>query len=429
VLVGGSPWRRLRLTPAGDRLVDAWSVGVAVGDGLAQRRLAGRLVDGGLAVPLPGDEPAGLAVTVVIPVRDRSRGLAETLASMDPSLDVVVVDDGSSDGAAVERAVARRPGTRLARRASAGGPAAARNTGWRTASTAEVVAFVDADCVTPQGFPGTLLGFFADPAVAAVAPRIRAVPAPGTPAWLAAYERTRSPLDCGERPAVVRPGSPVPYVPSAVLLVRRAALEAAGGFDEQLRAGEDVDLVWRLAGRVLYTPAVVADHPMRPTVRLWATQRYSYGMSAAPLAARHGARVAPAAARWPTLLAWGLVAGGRPVAGALAAGGAALVVALGTGPAATDVILPALAAQARAGPQLARALRRSWWPLALAAAAVSPRARRAVAASVLPMVGDPLRLADDLAYGAGVWAGAWRARSIRCLLPHPPPSRARIRSR
>ena len=49
----------------------------------------------------------------------------------------------------------------------------------------------------------------------------------------------------------------VAYVPTAALLVRRAAL--GDGFDESLRNGEDVDLVWRLieAGwRVRYEPAV-----------------------------------------------------------------------------------------------------------------------------------------------------------------------------
>jgi hypothetical protein len=82
--------------------------------------------------------------------------------------------------------------------------------------------------------------------------------------------------------------------------------------------------------------------------------------------------------------------------------------------------------------QAASALTRHYWPLALVAAARSPRARRAVAVAAVgdalldfrrrqPDL-DPVRFAvarrlDDLAYGTGLWAGAVRARSPRALVP------------
>ena len=81
---------------------------------------------------------------------------------------------------------------------------------------------------------------------------------------------------------------------------------------------------------------------------------------------------------------------------------------------------------------IGEALRRPWWPLAMAAAIGSRRARRAVAvAAVAPPLLDwvrerppvdplrwvGLRLADDVAYGAGVWAGCLRARSFGALRP------------
>src|SRR5579875_302658 len=78
VLTGGSPWRMLRLTPRGDRLVDAWDAGVPVGNRPGARRLAGRLVDGGLATVLPEPTPPRDAVDlvdVVVPVRDDPGGL------------------------------------------------------------------------------------------------------------------------------------------------------------------------------------------------------------------------------------------------------------------------------------------------------------------------------------------------------------------
>jgi mycofactocin glycosyltransferase len=88
------------------------------------------------------------------------------------------------------------------------------------------------------------------------------------------------------------------------------------------------------------------------------------------------------------------------------------------------------------GRSLARAVTRHHWPLAVAAALISRRARRRVlAAAVLDAVDgwwpvrqevDLIRFAaarrlDDLAYGTGLWAGALRARDPRALIPaHPP---------
>ena len=69
-----------------------------------------------------------------------------------------------------------------------------------------------------------------------------------------------SPLDLGPDEGEVGPDRAVRYVPTAALVVRRSALEEAGGFDPTLRVGEDVDLVWRLV------EAGLAD-PLRPVGR------------------------------------------------------------------------------------------------------------------------------------------------------------------
>src|SRR6478609_8307459 len=81
---------------------------------------------------------------------------------------------------------------------------------------------------------------------------------------------------------------------------------------------------------------------------------------------------------------------------------------------------------------LSTAVTRTWWPAAIVAATISRRARRAVIAAALipPLVDwwqgdralDPvrytgLRLLDDLAYGAGVWAGCARERTLEPLRP------------
>jgi GT2 family glycosyltransferase len=81
------------------------------------------------------------------------------------------------------------------------------------------------------------------------------------------------------------PDRTVPYVPSAALIVRTPVR-----FDETLRYGEDVDLIWRLLDqghRVIYDPGVVVLHHEADVVK----RRFRYGTSAAPLAARHPARL------------------------------------------------------------------------------------------------------------------------------------------
>ena len=91
VLVGGSPVRLLRLTPAGARQVASWFAGSPVPDAAAARALARRVLDAGIAHPqfaastsaTPGPAACGLPtvadVTVVIPVRDRHAELDRCL--------------------------------------------------------------------------------------------------------------------------------------------------------------------------------------------------------------------------------------------------------------------------------------------------------------------------------------------------------------
>ena len=320
VLVGGSPLRVLRLSEAGARVVADVMAGRAVaGDGRASvARLLDRLVDAGLAHPRPTAGPFTEAdVAVVIPSRGRAPRLVPGRGPGSPA--VVVVDDGS------EPPLGPIAGATVVRRAPSGGPAAARNTGWPTVD-APLVAFVDADCAPPPGWLGPLLAHFGDPRVAAVAPRIASEAGPGP---LARYEATGSPLDLGPLEGRVAPMTRIAYVPATALVVRRAALEELGGFAEDLRFGEDVDLVWRLVAaghRVRYDPRSVVVHEPRATLAGWARQRFDYGSSSGPLAVRHPGALTPLAVSGWSVAAWGLVAARRPVAGvAVAAGTTALL--------------------------------------------------------------------------------------------------------
>jgi mycofactocin system glycosyltransferase len=451
VLVGGQPFRLLRLTDAGARLVDQLAGGAPVPAGDGARALVGRLVDGSLVQPCPPVDGGPWSVgdvSIVLPVRGPADGVVRALDALGPVLErgeLVVVDDGSLDPSAIRVAVESRGGT-VVRHQSSLGPAAARNTGWRVTSR-PLVLFIDADVEAEQpAWLDPLLALLADPAIDAVAPRVRAT-AGDAPGWLAAYDRARSSLDLGPRRSLVRPRSRVPYVPTAALLVRRSALEATGGFDEQLRVGEDVDLVWRLAARgptVRYEPSAVVHHPTRPTLVAWLQQHVRYGTAAADLAARHGDAVAPLHVSGWSAATWALALIGRPWSAAALGAGTTAALA----PKLEALEHPAQEATRIAGlghlhaaRYVADAVRRPWWPLALLLAWRVPRSRRAlVAVAVVPgLVSwwetkpalDPVRhaalhLADDVAYGAGVWAGCARRRSIRALLPAwsgriPPP--------
>lgn len=378
VLVGPGRRRVLRLTPDGALLAARLLAGEAV-DGPAAAALARRLVGAGLARALvagPGSVPP---YEVVVP------GYGEWVPRVF-SVPAVVVDDGSPlpiDGAALRHERNR-------------GPAAARNTGLR-ATTAEFVGFVDSDAsIDPDSLDALAAVIAGDPRIGAVAPRIR--PAAASPRTvLGRFADAFSPLDMGPRSGPVGPGFPVPYVPSTVLVVRRAAIEEVGGFDERLRVGEDVDLVRRLVAAgwsVHYAADVEAQHDEPTTWSRWLVRRARYGTSAGPLAGSTTAH--------PT------VAGLRRL----------------PPPVATRIALEQTVG-------LSRSLTQTWWPLLVVGLARRRLRRLCVAAVVTPVAVeyerrrprlDPLRwfaamLADDVAYGVGVWVGSVRARTMRPLVP------------
>ncbi|MCD2194193.1 mycofactocin biosynthesis glycosyltransferase MftF [Actinomycetospora endophytica] len=472
--IGGSPPRVLRLSAAARSRLAGPELVVADATTAALARL---LSDAGVAHPDPARAPSVPGpdeVTVVVPVRDRTVELERLLAAVRataPGLGgIVVVDDGSADPDATERVVAAHGG-RVVRHPSSRGPSAARNTGAR-ASTTGIVAFLDSDVVPEPGWLTTLLGHLGDAAVGAVAPRIVAWASPGDQENpVTRYERRRSSLDLGERPAPVTARSRVAYVPSAALLVRRSAF--GEGFREDMPVAEDVDLVWRIAAsgwRLRYEPAARVAHEHRASVRAWLGRKAFYGTGAAPLARHHPRRVPPVALapwtaaamtllgvqrRWSVAaagavtvvatarLARGLRKPGEPWIGRADRGcGAAdvqrqrcRIADVTTGPIPLALVLAPWGLGGAAW-QAAGALTRHWWPAAVLGAVVSRRVRRALlAAAVVEGLADWLRFrdrgagpvdavlhvaahrADDLAYGAGLWWGAWRHRTVEPLRP------------
>jgi glycosyltransferase involved in cell wall biosynthesis len=204
-------------------------------------------------------------VTVIIPVKNRRVMLAAALDGLEAQtfrdFEVVVVDDGSTDGSG-EEAAARLVAGREVRvvRGDGCGAVAARQLG-TAAARGEILAFTDSDCV-PQ------------------------------PAWLetgvAAIRRGADVTNGLTMPA--RPMRPLErsmgsglegLYPTCNIFYRRAAFDAAGGFDggaadrlgfrpdRRSRGdgfGEDTLLAWRVArrGTVAYAPEAVVEHAVFP---------------------------------------------------------------------------------------------------------------------------------------------------------------------
>ena len=437
LLAGGAPFRLTRLTRAGAQVVASWRTGGPVGEGSGCRELARRLLDHGVLVTCPPPGRAAHAVDVVIPVHGRPDVLADCLRSIREAAThaaVLVVDDASPDPQAIARAAADG-GARLVRHETCRGPAAARNTG--VAHTRRpLIAFVDSDVVVQRECLERLVAHLEDPSVGAVAPRVLACEADA--GLLASYEERHSSLDMGPHGASVGPAARVPYVPSTALLVRRSAIP--GGFDEDLRVGEDVDFVWRMHAdgwRVAYDPTATVRHAHRTRPVAFVRRRYEYATSIGLLARRHPQALPAVRLDAASLAVMGLSALGRPrtAAAIVAVRTVRLRRALRGRTARPGLLACDLTARATVGAisATARAARRPWSPLLLLAATRSPRRALGLLALSHALRGLepnrpgprhlPIAVADDLLAAAGTWAGCVRERTARPLLPAIVPSR------
>lgn len=434
VLLGGSPMRMVSLTEAALSMIEEDRIRVT---DTASCCLAARLVDGNVADPvLTGPGVAPPLLTVVVPVRDRAEQLGRALADLAP-LRVLVVDDASLDPDAVA-AVAVAHGADLLRLTVNAGPAAARNAGLRQVST-PYVAFVDSDVQVDATTLLRLTRHFADTDVALVGPLVRSRARSARPRWFERFDEQDSSLALGTRGCSVRPGAAVAWLPSACLVARVDRI--GSGFAEEMRLGEDVDLVWRLVegGHVVrYAPEETAWHDTRTTLRSWLGRKVLYGTGGADLAARHGRKGAPAVMSTTSAVAAAALLACRPWSLPVALAG------LGYGVHSLRRRLPDTGAPTAlavglgvqglgwAVRQQSALLLRHWWPVSAVLAPGSRTVRRALVAALLvdvvvARIDHPRdgyhavgRRLDDLAYGAGLWFGALRARSVTCLLPRRP---------
>lgn len=463
--MAGSPLRLFRFAPGARLLLEALEMGrtleteqMPIGsDRVLERLLQAEAIHPQSGVDTPPATRFDISdVTVVIPTKDTDQTVIRQLVHTLPAVPrVIIVDDGSATP--VEHFACDHLKDILVHRLpQSRGPAAARNIGL-TLTRTSLICFVDSDIELPNHFsePSTwapLLFHFEDPCLGLVAPRVQSTPGSTV---LERYEMTDSPLDMGRHPARLHPRGRLSYVPSAMMLIRTDALSRIGGFDETLRYGEDVDLVWRLTATnssggpaiCRFEPAITVFHRPRTTWSALARQRFLYGTSAAHLDARHPGYLTPLRVQSWTGTAWIIGLFGHSMIATVITAISALRLRRSL-PASNssgsnghlasnherDFIAArvVLRGQALAGQALAHAITRTWWPIMALVSLRSTKVRRLwLAAMVVPALWrwkqrksdlDPgryilARIFDDLSYGSGVWSGVLRLQRFGPLRP------------
>lgn len=185
-------------------------------------------------------------VSVVIPVWNRKAAVQEVLRStleqtVNFSLEILVVDDGSKDGTQ-EVVRGYGPPVRLIQRETNGGPSRARNTGIREAR-GRYIAFMDSDDLM---LPGRLqkqvdVMESRSDVVLVFSPMTKAnglvdIPGMAIPASTRVIEHSYVEL--------VTRGA---FVPTSTVMVRTEVLRTIGMFDENIRGSEDYNLWIRMA--------------------------------------------------------------------------------------------------------------------------------------------------------------------------------------
>jgi glycosyltransferase involved in cell wall biosynthesis len=228
--------------------------------------------------------PHSPKISVVVACYNGGRTLQPCLDSLGrlnyPSFEVIIVDDGSTD---ITPQVASLYKNFRCLRQPHLGLAVARNAGI-AAADGEIVAFTDADCRADEDWlyylAGDLLkGSFVgvgghnflpqdDSAVAAAV-----MVSPGGPAHVMLTDRQAE------------------HIPGCNMAFYKWALADIGGFDPIFhRAGDDVDVCWRLQERgfrIGFSPSGFVWHYRRSTVAAYLRQQSGYGEAEAMLVRRH----------------------------------------------------------------------------------------------------------------------------------------------
>ncbi len=259
-----------------------------------------------------------LTVSVVIPTYNRARFLGAAVASVRaqtwPCMEIVIVDDGSTDNTS-EVVAKLGEGIRYVVQPNSG-PAAARNRGILEAQ-GDLIGFLDTD---DRWLAGKIAGQIAilqrDPAVVLVGADMAIEDETGQVQVPSNFERRGlqaffASLDGRPVPEAPRRLLDLNFINTSTVLVYREVLQALNGFDPRLRYGEDLELWLRIAAR-----HGVACVPTVQEIRVEHSSNVT--KSVEPMLAGY-VRMAEVIREWaaPSMPSWG-VDGDRYVAACLA---------------------------------------------------------------------------------------------------------------
>lgn len=209
------------------------------------------------------------------------RGCLDSLAGLDyPDYEVILVDDGSTDH--TPKLCRAYPTVKTIRQDNQG-LSSARNAGI-TAARGEIVAFTDADCRVDPAWLRYLVNDLLESGAAGIGGH-NLLPPDDSPVAAAVMAAPGGPVH------VMITDEEAEHVPGCNMAFYRRVLTEVGGFDPVFRkAGDDVDICWRLQQRgyhLAFSPGGFVWHYRRSTVRAYLRQQIGYGEAEALLARKH----------------------------------------------------------------------------------------------------------------------------------------------
>jgi cellulose synthase/poly-beta-1,6-N-acetylglucosamine synthase-like glycosyltransferase/peptidoglycan/xylan/chitin deacetylase (PgdA/CDA1 family) len=217
-------------------------------------------------------------VSVVVPAYNEEASIAATVRSIldtdyPAPIEVIVVDDGSSDRTSQIVAGLNLPQVYLVRKENGGKPSAL-NAGIARAR-AQILVLVDGDTVFQRDTIGNLVGPLADPAIGAVSGNTKVANRRGI---LGRWQHIEYVIGFNLDRRMFDVLQCMPTIPGAIGAFRRAALAGVGGVSNDTLA-EDTDLtmaVCRHGWRVVYEETALAWTEAPSSIRQLWRQRYRW---------------------------------------------------------------------------------------------------------------------------------------------------------
>ena len=244
------------------------------------------------------------SLTVVIPARNEQAHIADTIESVQridwPTVHIIVVDDGSTDGTADILRSFGQSVTVISKNVNEGKARALNDA--ISSSTDGLVMIVDADCIVPQQTANLMARQFVK------SDTIGAVTANPRVTKTSTFIEKLQAIEFSATVSATRRGQAVwgriLTMSGICTLIRRDALDEVGLFDAS-QPTEDIEMTWRLnlAGwRVTYEPAAVVGMLVPTTLRALVVQRRRWARGLALVLRTHWLRSIRSIRQWPLLI-------------------------------------------------------------------------------------------------------------------------------